>query len=397
MRLCEFQTALVAVSLVAAFPASTAASDNSAAEIAGSYPQADEFLGEKLQAGEVEAAVEISKIISSAIQRKYAPGQARRDAHPKAHGCVRAKFTVHEDLDGTLSQGVFSPGKSYSAWIRFSNGDGDPNRPDFDGDGRGMAIKLLDIGADTLMPDDQGAKTQDFIMISHPVFLINDVKDYTSLINHVNSDSWFVRIFRPLLLPLDLGFRGLGIARDTTAKKIDNPLKTRYWSMVPYQLGVGEQRQAVKFSARPCSTHSHAVPEGAGKDFLRAAMRDTLATQDACMEFLVQPRTSASMSVEDSQTEWLEAEAPFHTMARIDIPKQEFDTPAQNEFCENLSYTPWHALPEHKPLGAVNRMRKVIYQHISRVRRDMNNVSPTDIQLRQEDPSPPADTSRLPR
>lgn len=381
MRLYELPTAIIAVLLTTIFPGIAVGSDINAVEFAKDYPKVDEFLGEKLQPGEVAAAVEISETISSAIQRKYAPGSARRDAHPKAHGCVKANVTVGQNLDSTLSKGVFQPGKSYSAWIRFSNGDGDPNRPDFEGDGRGMAIKLLDIGADTLLPDDQGAKTQDFIMISHPVFLINDVESYTSLISHVNSDNWFVSIFRPLLLPLDLGFSGVLIARDTTSKKIDNPLKTRYWSMVPYQLGVGDARQAIKFSARPCSPHTHAVPAGADKDFLRTAMRNTLSTEDACMELLVQPRTSISMSVENSKTEWLEADAPFHSVARIDIPKQKFDTPAQNEFCENLSFTPWHALPEHRPLGAVNRMRKVIYLHISGFRRKMNSVSPADIQL----------------
>ncbi|MDQ9758332.1 hypothetical protein RFZ45_05205, partial [Acinetobacter baumannii] len=58
----------------------------------------------------------------------------------------------------------------------------------------------------------------------------------------------------------------------------------------------------------------------------------------------------------------------------IHIPKQSFDTPEQNQFCENLSFTPWHALPEHKPLGAINRMRKIIYENISRVRHDINSA-----------------------
>ena len=79
--------------------------------------------------------------------------------------------------------------------------------------------------------------------------------------------------------------------------------------------------------------------------------------------------------MEDTRTEWSEEEAPFYKVATITIPKQIFDTPEQNEFCENLSFTPWHALPEHRPLGSVNRMRKVIYGHISRMRREANGVS----------------------
>ncbi len=92
------------------------------------------------------------------------------------------------------------------------------------------------------------------------------------------------------------------------------------------------------------------------------------------MEFLIQPRTSTKMLVEDAMTEWKENEAPFYQVATIHIPKQSFDTPEQNQFCENLSFTPWHALPEHKPLGAINRMRKIIYENISRVRHDINSA-----------------------
>ena len=92
------------------------------------------------------------------------------------------------------------------------------------------------------------------------------------------------------------------------------------------------------------------------------------------MEFLIQPRTSNTMSVEDSMTEWKENKAPFYKVATIRIPQQVFDTPEQNKFCENLSFTPWHTLPEHKPLGAINRMRKVIYERISRVRHEMNST-----------------------
>lgn len=72
-------------------------------------------------------------------------------------------------------------------------------------------------------------------------------------------------------------------------------------------------------------------------------------------------------------TEWDESEAPFYPVARIFIPRQVFNTPAEDQRCENLSFSPWHALPEHKPLGVTNRMRRTIYDHISRVRREMNS------------------------
>jgi len=338
------------------------------------YPKVDAFLGEKLQENEAEIAAKISKIITTTLRKKYRPGNLRRDAHPKEHGCLRAVFKIEQSLNKKFTKGVFVPGNSYQAWIRFSNGNEDPDRPDSEGDGRGMAIKLLGVEGETLLEADRNAGTQDFIMISHPVFLINDASDYLNLIEYVNSENSIVRFLRPLLIPTALGIKGTVIATRTTSKKIDNPLKARYWSMVPYQLGTGPDREAIKFSARPCSPHTHRVPDKPDKDFLRHAMQETLSAGDACMEFLVQPRTSPSLSVEDSQTEWPEPKAPFYKVARIHIPRQSFDTPERNKFCENLSFNPWHALLAHRPLGAVNRMRKVIYEHVSAFRHKMNDT-----------------------
>ncbi len=63
------------------------------------------------------------------------------------------------------------------------------------------------------------------------------------------------------------------------------------------------------------------------------------------------PQTDpATMPIEDPTIEWDESKAPFITVATVRIPKQTFDSAAQQSFCENLSYTPWHALPADRPV-----------------------------------------------
>ncbi|TDR38349.1 catalase [Tahibacter aquaticus] len=337
---------------------------------ASAYPTADATLGEVLFPNESSMAEQISLAIEDTIRRDYAPGSARRDAHPKAHGCVKAEFAVAASLPKSLVHGVFIPGTTYSAWIRFSNGNKDATRADIKGDARGMAIKLLDVPGKKLLDAVDQATTQDFILISHPVFFANDPNRYLSLIRDGSSGG----VFATLRIPFDLGFRGLMIARKTASKTISNPLQTRYWSTVPYQLGVGDDRQAVKYSVRSCAATLDPIPKKPGNDYLRGALRASLETGDACMEFLVQPRTSPRMGVEDVMTEWDESDAPSYPVASIRIPRQTFDTPEQNAFCEALSFNPWHALPAHKPLGVMNRLRKVIYERISQVRHAMNAV-----------------------
>lgn len=330
----------------------------------------DGQLGEQAWPGEAESAGRITEAIAADIRRRHRPGaeQARRDAHAKAHGCVRATFQVHDDLSAKLAHGVFQNGARYRAWIRFSNGDGDPKRPDGEGDARGMAIKLVDVGGAKLSADE--ARTQDFIMITHPVFFADDPQRYAVLIERAMNTNGIVK----LSAPFALGVRGALIARDIRATRIANPLHARYWSGVPYRLGEGAADPVVKFSARPCVTRDNTPTASSvdDPDYLRKAMRDALATDDACFEFLVQPRTSPSMSVEHSMVEWTEAEAPFVPVARITIDKQDFDSPPQHAFCENLSFSPWHALEAHRPLGAVNRVRRVVYEKISKLRHELN-------------------------
>ena len=331
------------------------------------YPTIDEGLSEHLYPNEATTAVEIADIIETSIRKQYTTGIALRDAHPKAHGCVHAEFKINEKLPKNLAQGVFIPGKTYQAWIRFSNGSRDATQADIKKDARGIAIKILGVPGTKLLTNE--TSTQDFIMINHPVFFVNNPARYLSLMQDINSE----RFFKQLHLPLALGVKGTWIAFNSR-NQISSPLHTRYWSMVPYQLGIGQNSEAVKYSIQACSASKEAIPSAPNHDFLREALKNSLQKNDACMEFLIQPRTSNSLSVEDSMTEWKEILAPFYKVATIRIPQQIFDTPEQNKFCENLSFTPWHTLPEHKPLGAINRMRKVIYERISRVRHEMNST-----------------------
>lgn len=352
-----------------------AISTASASSRTEAYPSIDATLGEQAYPDEPALADAIGAAIEQSLRSQYASGAVLRDAHPKAHGCVRAEFRVAPTLPPALAHGVFVPGATYPAWIRFSNGARDATRPDIKGDARGIAMKLQRVpGTGLLGEDDAGlGATQDFILISHPVFFANDPRRYLSVVTRASSNSAASK----LLIPFHLGLRGSLIALKTSRTVISHPLQTRYWSTVPYQLGSGPERQAVKYSVRACSAVVDPLPAQPSPNFLRDRLRATLQEGDACLEFLVQPRTSSAMSVEDSMTEWREQDAPFHKVATIHIPRQTFDTPEQNAFCEALSFNPWHALPAHRPLGVTNRLRKVIYERISQIRREGNSFRPS--------------------
>jgi hypothetical protein len=333
----------------------------------------DSDLGEVLHENEIEIAQQMAESIATTVRQRYAEQgpPARRDAHPKAHGIVSAEFRVEDILPPNLAQGVFVPGKRYPAWIRFSNGDADAHRSDAKGDIRAMAIKLFDVPGEKILEEDRFAPTQDFIMINDPVFLTDHAERYLKAVERSNSSNPLVKLSAVLALGLKGAERGLA----AQSSHIVNPLAARYWSAVPYRLGDPPHKQAIKFSAAPCNAIETELPHHPDPNYLRQTMIDQLQEDDAKFDFLVQPRTSDAMSVEDSHDEWTEAHAPFHKVATITIPKQVFATPERDALAENLSFNPWHALPQHRPLGSVNRIRRVVYKTISSLRRELNNVS----------------------
>ncbi|MEX0612760.1 MAG: hypothetical protein WD738_15425 [Pirellulales bacterium] len=88
------------------------------------------------------------------------------------------------------------------------------------------------------------------------------------------------------------------------------------------------------------------------------------------------------MPIEDPRVLWSAKLSPFVKVATVRIPPQKFHTPAQHEYGDNLSFNPWHCLPEHRPLGGINRARKIIYETMSKYRHARNSAphdEPTEV------------------
>jgi hypothetical protein len=81
------------------------------------------------------------------------------------------------------------------------------------------------------------------------------------------------------------------------------------------------------------------------------------------------------MPVENAAKCWDEAASPFEAVATLRILAQNFDTPERNRLGEDMRFSPWHCLAVHRPLGSINRARRVVYHGISELRRRVNGVS----------------------
>jgi hypothetical protein len=117
------------------------------------------------------------------------------------------------------------------------------------------------------------------------------------------------------------------------------------------------------------------LPSGPGHDFLRDRLVRDLAKGEARFDFCVQfQRDEACMPLDDAFRAWSLQLSPPRKVATLRILEQTFDTDAIRTYGENLSFTPWHCLPDHLPLGALNRTRRAVYDTLSTYRRERNQA-----------------------
>lgn len=319
---------------------------------------------------EAAAVAEIERMICAQLEADYPPGvrPARRDQHPKSHGCVRAEFVIGNDVPERFRQGLFKNPGTYTAWIRFSS-SASQIRPDLIRDAHGMAIKLVGVAGRKILPQEAEETTHDFVLANNPVFFVRNTADYVVFVRAFTAGKLLSFFFD--WNPMRWRLHELVNMLKATQRPVFNPLQIQYWSQTPYQLGP----HAVKYSAKSPQPPTDKVAVSASADFLQEAMARQLETHETTFDFMVQLQTDPKkMPIEDATIVWNEKLSPFVKVATIRIPAQQFDSPERRDFAENLSFTPWHALPEHRPLGNTNRVRRVVYESVSRLRHKKNQV-----------------------
>jgi hypothetical protein len=314
--------------------------------------------------GEAELAAAIVEQMSRFTEREYRGRIAERAGNTKTYGVVRADFRVLPDVPAEFKHGIFSEDRSFPAWIRFG-GPGPLSPPDVKDSGiLSIGVKVMGVPGEKLLDDEKW--TQDFLGISGPTFTTPNVTENLKLQREI----WARTPVFYFLNPFDSHFLDM-VMQGLYARMNTSPLEVRYWSCVPYLCGEGH---AVKYSMRPCSNHKTKIPWNPPADWLRQSMGVALAKGGVEFDFLLQAQTDPRrMPIEDSSVEWPERLSPSVAVAKITIPQQKFDAPEQTVFARKLSFNPWHSIAAHRPLGNQNRARRLIYDHLSRLRQSMNH------------------------
>lgn len=273
----------------------------------------------------------------------------KRALHAKPNFVVRASFEVKGDLPQTHRVGLFAEPKTYEAVARFSNG-GPAALGDKKPDVRGIGVKVLGVGGKKLIPGMESAPTQDFLAI------LSSTMPFVSPEQFV----WFVLAARsPLtLLPKAIFKFGLGPTLKLVSelqKGLGAPLTSlhtnRYFSNLPIRFG--------PYAAKFCFTPQGPQNVVTKADDLGAELAQHVAAHDSKWDFQVQLFTDEkSTPIELTGVEW---NSPWTTLATLTVPKQS-PTAAFTEWAEQLSFDPWHAQEELRPLGAMMRARSAAYR-----------------------------------
>ncbi|MFO0747205.1 MAG: hypothetical protein U1F43_16300 [Myxococcota bacterium] len=299
-----------------------------------------------------------------AIQKALAPDKAQRPQwralHTKAHTAAVGELRVAAPAE--LRAGVFAVDRTWPVYLRFSNGSpgkSSDKRPDI----RGIGLKLVGVPGKKLIPPLADAVTQDFLLIQTDVAGVRDPDEFLTLVR-------LSRKGQALLLPRligALGFRrAFAIARGfLKMPKVRSYATSPFFTAVPLQIG-GE---AVKLALMPKLDGAGAGAAGAatsGPSALRDDLVDRLAKGPMTWTLMAQRFVDeATTPIEDASVRWPVEKSPWVALGELVVPAQDVTGARGQEIeglVESLSFDPWHALPDHRPLGSMMRARAPAYR-----------------------------------
>ncbi len=324
---------------------------------------------EQIPQGETQKTADISQLLSGHLQEQYAGADKMlRDTHPKANACLRGKFTINSDIASEFQHGIFQPGAEYPVWMRFSNAV-EELTDDHEDDFRGLAMKLTGIEGERLpLPGDE-QHTQDFLFLGHDAFFAANPDQFFDFFDLTfKGRAWQYLLTHP---------KGtLNILQGT--KTFKNPLSIEWNSVTPYALGKKEgdnYKTVVRYAVQSCAVNYGVIPPEPSPDYLADNLDKQLSKGTGCLDFFIQlQKDPIKNPIENALVAWDQQDSPFIKIARIDLPSQTFTSEAQKDFCENISFNPWHSLKAHRPLGGINRARRVVMKDISDLRLKTNGV-----------------------
>jgi len=297
-------------------------------------------------------------------------GHAVRSVHAKSHGVLKGKLHVPPDLPPALAQGLFARPGTYPVVMRLSTTPGDI-LDDSISTPRGVSIKVSDVEGERL-PGSEGATTQDFVLVNGPAFQ-SSPKVFAQNLKLLEKTTDRLDRTKKVVSTVSRGLESLIEAFGGESAKLKalgghsetHILGETFFSQAPIRYG----DYIAKISVAPVSLELKQLKDAPldlkGKpDGIREAVVDFFHRHGGEWEIRVQLCTDLeTMPVEDASVLWPEEESPYISVGRITIaPQEAWSEDKVAAIDEGLSFSPWHGLAAHRPLGVIMRLRRKAYE-----------------------------------
>lgn len=311
-------------------------------------------------------------------------GRGLRSVHAKSHGLLRARMEVPEGLPRTLQQGVFAKPGKYDILMRFSTSPGDL-MSDKVSTPRGLAIKILGVDGQRL-EGSEDATTQDFLFVNGPTFNAPNAKVFLGnlkmLAATTDKAEGAKQGLSALLRATESVLEAMGGKSATLRSLGGEPPKhilgESYFTQLPQRFGefIAKLRLA-PLSPNLASLKDEKVDLGASDTILRDKVVEFFEQNEGVWELSAQLCTDLDDTPIDNPSKpWDETVSPFFGIARITAPQQlAWSDKREEVISDGLGFSPWHGLEDHRPMGAIMRIRKSVYER-SQAFRSQRNPQP---------------------
>mgnify|MGYP003877608613 CR=1 FL=1 len=278
---------------------------------------------------------------------------AQRAVFRKQHGIAYGKFTINHDIPAEYKVGIFA-GESYECAVRFSS-DTTPTSPDSKTT-LGVGVKLFGVKGRKLIG---AGLTADFIFQNMDRFFVRDAEQMCSFTTAGVIDGDYGSYLKE--------HQDVAEILNKMAKVEASCLSADYFAILPFQLG----ENIVKYRLVPDGTDRGAP--FTDNNYLSLDLQQRLRNKPATFRFEIQPRTNdKTMPLDDAQVVWSTEESPYICIAELSFPQQDITDIGQEEFGSHLAFNIWRTLPEHRPLGSIAAVRKVVYEASANTRHQAN-------------------------
>lgn len=337
---------------------------------------------ERAEDDEAETARELVDTMLQISRKVQADeGHAFRSVHAKGHGILRAQLQVLDGLPAAYAQGVFAQPRTYPVVMRFSTPPGDL-LDDRVSTPRAVALKLVGVQGPRV-PGAQGQATQDFLMANGPAFSAPTGKKFLAnlklLAATTDRADGAKRVLSAALRGVESLVEKVGGESATLKAMGGHPLThilgESFFTQVPLLYGP----YMAKLSLVPVSPELVALTDRKldmddRPDALREAVVAHFRTHGGRWDLRVQLCVDLeAMPIEDASVPWPEDRSPYVTVAHLSAGPQDAWSDARVAAVnDGMSFSPWHALQAHRPLGSVMRLRQAAYEAAARFRGSSN-------------------------